>query len=400
MSRQTHSKEKYIFYFVNKFRWLEATPMATVSTMSTYALAQQGYQSTLIIQGDPQTDTNKILKEKFGLMPIANYATLLIKRNILRFLKVTWIFYIRACLIILSDKKHGKKIVISRNTTFLPYLKILKFLGCKTYFESHSYHGDLAIAGVPPRPKRRVFELSSNYKRIERFFLNSCDGLICIAKPKCELYKKDFLKIPAVVLPLGAKAEKPQNLPKFERRHLIYIGRLTPYIDVNVMIGAMKICRPEGIQLTWIGLPKKDRDILNNKIQEHRLTEVFQVKGWMPHQEMIQYIQNEAGVGLACYKLMFLTAVLASPTKVFDYFAMGLPVIASKMPTMEHILEEEKHGLLYKPGNANALAEAIQKIFSDKNLYESIQKEVLSAAQYYSWENRAKRLIQFVETTN
>jgi glycosyltransferase involved in cell wall biosynthesis len=400
MSRQTHTKEKYIFYFVNKFSWLEATPMATVSTMSTYASAQQGYQSTLIIQGDPQIDTNKILKDKFGLMPIPNYSIHLIKRNILRYLKVTWIFYIRACLIILSDKKDAQKIVISRNTTFLPYLKILRFFGCKTYFESHSYHGDLTIAGVPPRPKRRVFELSSNYRRIERLFLNSCKGLICIARPKCELYKKDFLKIPAIVLPLGAKAEKPRNLPEFEKRHLIYIGRLTPYVDVNVMIEAMKIFRSAGIQLTWIGLPEKDRLILNNKIQEHRLTDVFQVKGWMPHHEMVQYIQNEAGVGLACYKLMFLTAVLASPTKVFDYFAMGLPVIASRMPTTEDILEEKKHGFLYNPGNANNLAEMIQKIFSDKNLYNSIQQEVLSAAQYYSWENRAKRLIQFVKTTN
>ena len=57
-------------FFVNKFNWLAASTMATVSTMSTYSMAEAGQDTSLIIEGDITEDPNKILSGKFGnLLP-------------------------------------------------------------------------------------------------------------------------------------------------------------------------------------------------------------------------------------------------------------------------------------------------------------------------------------------
>lgn len=54
-----------------------------------------------------------------------------------------------------------------------------------------------------------------------------------------------------------------------------------------------------------------------------------------------------------------------SPTKLFEYMAMGKPIIASDLAQIGDILENEKTALLTEPGNVDALADAIERALSD-----------------------------------
>jgi glycosyltransferase involved in cell wall biosynthesis len=59
------------------------------------------------------------------------------------------------------------------------------------------------------------------------------------------------------------------------------------------------------------------------------------------------------------------TLFFGSPTKLFEYMAMGKPIIASDLAQIGDILENGTTALLTEPGNVDALADALERALSD-----------------------------------
>jgi len=377
--------------------------MATVSTFSTYALAEQGQPTTLIIEGASEQDANLLLKEKFGIAARENYQVKLLSRRIFGKIKSSQIFFLRALGHILKHSPDRKRVVvITRNTTFLFYLALLKKLfGFTVLFEAHGYHGMVNLPDLPSRPQLSFFQRNSSYRYLEQFLINQCSGLVCITRPQCQLYRADFVKVPSAVLPLGSRASEKLvgSLPQFSKKRLVYIGRLTVHIDVDLMIQAIKSVEAKGITMVWVGLKPGDIEVLTKKIREANLPEnAFLLKGWMAHKDMAALLREQTSIGLATYKPTYRSAVVTCPTKIFDYYAVGLPVIAAKIPTVEDLVTDGQHGLLYDTQNPHeSLVNAILTLCTDEALYTTIQANALHAARFFSWQNRAKRLLSFVE---
>lgn len=57
---------------------------------------------------------------------------------------------------------------------------------------------------------------------------------------------------------------------------------------------------------------------------------------------------------------------------VIEAAAMGRPTIASRLPTLEEIVDDGKTGILVQPGNVAALAGAIRRVLSDRALAEAL----------------------------
>lgn len=57
-----------------------------------------------------------------------------------------------------------------------------------------------------------------------------------------------------------------------------------------------------------------------------------------------------------------------SPLKVYEYMAAGLPVVTSRIGQLSEVIEDGENGLLYPPGNAVALAEALEKLWRSPSL--------------------------------
>ena len=59
------------------------------------------------------------------------------------------------------------------------------------------------------------------------------------------------------------------------------------------------------------------------------------------------------------------TLFFGSPTKLFEYMAMGKPIIASDLAQIGEILDNEKTALLTGPGDVSTLALALERALSD-----------------------------------
>jgi glycosyltransferase involved in cell wall biosynthesis len=397
-------KSVFEVYYVNKFSWVDSDAMASVSTFSMYALAKAGVKTTLIAEGNPGTDCESILRERFGLEPDSNFSVRLFKRTIFKKTRFTSLLYLRACAAILHHRRRNvKTMVISRNTTFLPWLVALKRLfGCTVFFESHAYHGMCTLPGIPAGGGRKTFSMPNQYYWIERLFINGCDGLICQAGLQRELYVKDFVRIPTEVIPHGSQLRSGSYTGAPEerrpmRKKIAYIGNYFLHLDADIILDALMQCKDRGISFLWIGMLESDRPRFMEEAARRGIGEVCEFTGWMPHQSMLERLRSEAGAGIILYRPLRHNCALISPTKIFDYFAAGLPVIGPDFPSVTDHVRNGIDGVLYKAGNVSSLVKAIGELFADEPSYRTLQMNATAAARRCSWENRTEKFIAFAE---
>lgn len=83
-----------------------------------------------------------------------------------------------------------------------------------------------------------------------------------------------------------------------------------------------------------------------------------------------------------------------SPTKLFEYMAMGKGIVASRLGQIGDVLDDEKTALLVEPGNARELSEAIERLAHSRELRERLGAAAREAAQArYTWGHNAARVL-------
>jgi len=88
-----------------------------------------------------------------------------------------------------------------------------------------------------------------------------------------------------------------------------------------------------------------------------------------------------------------------SPLKVFEYFACGLPVVASRLPSTKEVIDHERSGLLVPPGDGATMGEATVSLIEDGALAERLSRAGLEAARKtYNWKALVERLIELYDS--
>jgi glycosyltransferase involved in cell wall biosynthesis len=87
-----------------------------------------------------------------------------------------------------------------------------------------------------------------------------------------------------------------------------------------------------------------------------------------------------------------LSARYTSPLKLFEYLAAGRPVVASDLPALREILEHGTNAWLVPPGDAVALAQAMDDVTSNRALGCRLAQAAYDLAPSFTWDARAARL--------
>jgi glycosyltransferase involved in cell wall biosynthesis len=84
-----------------------------------------------------------------------------------------------------------------------------------------------------------------------------------------------------------------------------------------------------------------------------------------------------------------------SPTKVFEYMAMGKAIVASRLGQIGEVLSDQETALLVEPGNVRELAGAIVKLVEAEELRARLGVKVREVvAQNYTWVHNAQRVLE------
>lgn len=93
------------------------------------------------------------------------------------------------------------------------------------------------------------------------------------------------------------------------------------------------------------------------------------------------------------------TPFFGSPTKLFEYMAMGKAIVASSLDQMSYLLSNNDTALLTEPASVTDLTNAILKLSNDKSLRQRLganaRKVVL---EKYTWDKHVDIILEKLET--
>ena len=264
-------------------------------------------------------------------------------------------------------------------------------------YDAHEYYAEL----VKPRVQGIIGWLLHNIINLgEKLGAHLSRAVVTVDDTLATIYQKQN---PHVIV-LGHYPEKRlalQSNPVFTRPilSLIYAGRLS--VDRGILIYAdmVQILHDKGIPirliLAGVFTPESEKQIFFDYAKD--ITSLINYVGWIPYDRIAQ-VYHDIDIGLAVL-LPEPRYVAATPVKLFEYMACGLPVIASSFPSITAIVNDANCGLLINP--SADLSEAINTIVVwwknntiPQTLGESGRQAILSK---YNWENQINQLVELYQ---
>ena len=347
-----------------------------------YALAKIGHR-VKIITGRPASD--KDIFEYYGLNPIPGFEIIRIPMWRSRIFSWHAVFNIFCLLKIIElKKKNAADIIYLREIKLARFLlNFRQLLRLPFAIEIH----DLKI--------KKFYESCPEKNRDEDYVFRRVNGIIVLldtfGKILQETYK--ISGIPTVKVPLAAEKIpfECNDCRKSGQKIIGYIGRLYPMQGVDLLIEAMRYL-PDA-RLSIIGGGERDITRLKRLAAGKKVEARVYFHGFVSP-GMVSEKAKEADVMVIC-ALDSGKRRYSAHTKLYEYMAMGKPIVAFDLPSIREEVIDNENALLARPGDPVSLAEKIAYVLNNQNVAEKLSGNAYALADQFSWEKRAARLSDF-----
>jgi glycosyltransferase involved in cell wall biosynthesis len=181
------------------------------------------------------------------------------------------------------------------------------------------------------------------------------------------------------------------------RLRLVYAGALTPTYELGVAIDAVALIdrvRPElGIAFDVYGRGDSE-PALRAQVDRLGLGDAVTFHGRIPIDEVPAAVAR-ADIGLAPTRHDRFTDMSLS-TKLFEYAAMGKPVVATRLPMVEQVFPAGTVGG-YASGDPVSMAAAIETFVDDAAAREAAVARTAAIVEAGSWEHEAAGYLALVQ---
>ncbi len=242
-----------------------------------------------------------------------------------------------------------------------------------------------------------------------RIAMKKMNGIICTNEWKMKRVHEQF-NVPMNKMILARNAFDPSifsiDMEKNEIREelglpvdktlAVYAGHLYDWKGAGVLAKAANYL--DDVEVIFIGGTKKDVKDFSEKYSAARNITML---GHKKHDEVPKYLKaadilvlpnsKESKNPRAIPYSIFDT----SPIKLFEYMASGSPIVASDLPSIREILNNET-AVFFEPDNPKDLARSIKNIVSNKEEAKRRTQLALETSQQFTWKKRAEKILSFM----
>jgi glycosyltransferase involved in cell wall biosynthesis len=325
----------------------------------------------------------------------------------------TFRFYLGAFL---RRQRRATTILVTRDAAGLELLRLCGAYGLaagiRTLFEVHK----LAFLTKAGHQEERGRSLADPVVRakvearraLEAEIYAAVDGIVCTSDGARAALDEHFPQhAPLCVIPNGARIARDRDgAPRVvadlddagRDLDILYVGQLYRWKGVDGLLQAL--CHLPGRRLTLVGG--------NDPEDLARLRDLAAALGVAPR---VDFVGQVAPHAVASYTSRARVGVIplpgtgfvealrfTSPLKAFELMQAGVPLVATDLPSVREIVRHGQHGLLVPPDDPAALAQGIDTLLGDRALASKLVRAAAAHVQGFSWEARARRILDFAST--
>lgn len=182
---------------------------------------------------------------------------------------------------------------------------------------------------------------------------------------------------------------KKFGLPE-DKKIVLYTGHLYKWKGIDTLLESAKLLKE--YLFVFVGGTEKDVEIF--KVKTERMENILAL-GYHPHGE-IPYFQKAADIlVLPNTAKEKISSVYTSPLKLFEYMASCAPIVASNLPSIREILNEDT-AWFFEADNAKSLAGTIKEAIENEKESAEKAEKALEEVKKYTWNKRAENILDFI----
>jgi glycosyltransferase involved in cell wall biosynthesis len=270
-----------------------------------------------------------------------------------------------------------------------------RLVGARVIFDIHDLSPDMFAMRFEGRPGTPLADRL--LRAIERMAARFADAVITVHEP----YRRELISrgVRAAKTTVVMNSLDEELLPEADGREngngfrIVYHGTITPPYGVHLVIEAAAELASEiedlsveiygeGDSLPVIEACSRELDIA---------TRVYFSRRYLPQAEVLACVRA-ASVGVIPNLPTRLNRFALS-SKLFEYVALGVPVVCSDLPTIrEHFSDDEV--LFFRAGDRSSLTDALRAVAQDPAAASArVRAAQHRYKEYYSWKVNASRYV-------
>jgi len=277
----------------------------------------------------------------------------------------------------------------------LPWARLMRCLGDRVIYDMHeNVPEDVRSKTWIPALLRRP--IAASVSLMERILIGRMPVMFSE-----DSYQHQYSWVRrGVVIRNLAKAESlPQGATPSEKPTIGYIGAVSVERGSIVTLQALDLLKQRGLDVGFecVGpaSPEQHVDQMHALVSERGLQRV-NLHGYLPGREGWDKISS-CHVGLAVLQPE-PNYIASYPTKLFEYMAMGIPVVVSDFELYRRVVEESQCGFCVDPTSPEKIADALETLIRDPESAARMGDRGREAvSKRYTWNYEMEKLVCFYE---
>ncbi len=191
----------------------------------------------------------------------------------------------------------------------------------------------------------------------------------------------------------AAAVQRPAGLDPAIRagEYLLFLGRLDRRKGVDVLLEAFSTAGAGNDVCLVIAGAGRERSALENRAAGLGIDGRVRFFGRAQGTAKTWLLQN------ALCTVMPTRTWEAFPLVLLESYASGTPVIGTRVPGLDELIEPGRTGILVPPESAPELAEAVGRVVADREATDRLSHQARRVAQDYDWRSIARRHLALFE---
>jgi len=333
------------------------------------SLLEAGYQVTLITASDAEVPVPGLTVRR---LPVPS-------GRVHRFTVTAW----RALITALRERAD---LVHVHDPELIPTALLLKALGRRVVYDAHEHlpRQIMSKKWIPALLRVPIAHVAGAIESIADCCL---DGIVVANPSTAPRFRPEH----TALVQNFARVRADDDLPLLAERGLtvVYVGGLSEHRGLHKMLDALRALRRPEVTLLLIGpMETPLPDAALNGIRDQ-----VDIRGRL-HRQEVDALLRDARIGLSTLQPI-PNYISNYPTKLFEYMAAGMPVIASDFPLYRAVVDEAGCGLLVDPTSPEAIADAIAFLLDHPDDAQAMADRGRAAVlDRYSWDVAKQALLR------